>query len=135
MTSPPPRPDASDQTPAPSADPKVLVADRAGAGVPDAAKIDTPTIDISEILAAAVTAVPGVAALHSGMFGEVGTYLPGRRVQGIRLDSGIVQVHIVLSYGVPVTEVAARIRAAVTTITGPGSVHVHIEDVLPRSGS
>ncbi len=88
-------------------------------------------IDVAEIVAAAVTAVPGVAALHSGMFGEVGTYLPGRRVSGIRIDADTVEVHIVISYGVSITELAARVRSAVTTAIGPSAVHVHVEDVLP----
>ena len=48
----------------------------------------------AERLAAAVLAVPGVAALHPGMFGEVGTYLPGRRVAGIRITDNVVDVHV-----------------------------------------
>ena len=41
--------------------------------------------ELADSIAAAVLAVPGVAALHPGMFGEVGTYLPGRRVTGVRI--------------------------------------------------
>lgn len=32
--------------------------------------------EIADTIAAAVTGIPGVASLHAGMFGEVGTYLP-----------------------------------------------------------
>ena len=39
--------------------------------------------DIADRVAAAVIAVPGVAFLHGGVFGEIGTYLPGRRVSGV----------------------------------------------------
>jgi hypothetical protein len=55
-------------------------------------------------VAAAVRAVPGVADLHPGMFGEVGTYLPGRRVPGIRIDDGAVQVHICVVFGASVRD-------------------------------
>ena len=48
--------------------------------------------DEVDLLAAAVRAVPGVAALHPGMFGEVGTYLPGRRVPGIRTVGDVTEV-------------------------------------------
>ncbi|MFD4183444.1 hypothetical protein ACFWPB_20405, partial [Rhodococcus sp. NPDC058514] len=39
----------------------------------------------ADLIADAVLAVPGVAGLHGGMFGEVATYLPGRRVLGVAL--------------------------------------------------
>ena len=38
--------------------------------------------DLSETVAAAVLAVPGVAGLHGGAFGDVATYLPGARIAG-----------------------------------------------------
>ena len=44
----------------------------------------------ADVVAAAVRSVPGVAGLHAGMFGEVGTYLPGRRVAGIRIVDGVL---------------------------------------------
>lgn len=87
----------------------------------------------ADAVAAAVTAVPGVAGLHPGMFGEVGTYLPGRRVAGVRLAEGLTEVHVSLHYGVPVRETAARIRDVVVNVVG-GRVDVTVEDVIP-SGS
>ena len=47
----------------------------------------TPS-ELSEQVAAAVLSVPGVHDLHGGVLGEVATYLPGRRVNGIRLLDG-----------------------------------------------
>ncbi|MDG3013666.1 hypothetical protein NVS88_03735 [Corynebacteriales bacterium D3-21] len=81
-------------------------------------------------IAAAVSAVPGVVALHGGMFGEVGTYLPGRRVPGVRLGLGFTEIHVSISFEAPVRETANRVRAAVAAIV-PGPVDVTVEDVIP----
>ncbi|WP_051026470.1 Asp23/Gls24 family envelope stress response protein [Nocardia higoensis] len=81
-------------------------------------------------IAAAVTAVPGVAGLHPGMFGEAATYLPGRRVAGIRVGERGVDIHVSVRFGVPIAQVAERIRAAVAAIDA-GPVSIMVEDVLP----
>ncbi|WP_193044025.1 Asp23/Gls24 family envelope stress response protein [Mycolicibacterium baixiangningiae] len=91
--------------------------------------------DPADVVAAAVTAVPGVAGLHGGMFGEVGTYLAGRRVEGIRIADGVTEVHVVLHFGAAVRETAARIRDAVAPLVG-GTVDVYVEDVTaPAPGA
>ena len=57
---------------------------------PDPAEAgSTPDVDA---IARAVTDVEGVADLHGGVLGEVATYLPGRRVPGIRLQIGRAHV-------------------------------------------
>lgn len=83
-------------------------------------------------VAAAVRAVSGVADLHPGMFGEVGTYLPGRRVPGIRIDDGAVQVHICVVFGASVRDTAAAVRAATAAQLpeGPTVIDVTVEDVI-----
>ena len=79
-------------------------------------RIETGTF----VVAAAVTAVPGVVGLHAGMFGEVATYLPGHRVAGIRTSAdNVTEVHVTLSYGSPVRDTAARIRDAAAAVTTP----------------
>ena len=83
----------------------------------------------ADIVATAVTSVPGVAALHAGMFGEVGTYLPGRRIPGVRLSDGVTDIHVTLFFGFPVRQTAARIRDVVTGVVG-GTVNVTVEDVV-----
>lgn len=93
-------------------------ADRGGAG----ARADR--------IAAAVTAVPGVAGLHPGIFGEAATYLPGRRVTGVQVGERGVNIHVSIWFGVPIPQVTARIQAAVAAID-PGPVVVTVEDVLP----
>ncbi|SDE04454.1 hypothetical protein [Rhodococcus tukisamuensis] len=87
-----------------------------------------PEPDRAERLAALVLAVPDVADLHGGQFGEVATYLPGRRVSGISLTEDACAVHISVRYPANVVEVAARVRAALAAeLAVP--VHVTVEDV------
>jgi uncharacterized alkaline shock family protein YloU len=94
----------------------------------DAGHADTTVEELADVVAAAVTAVPGVAGLHGGMFGEVGTYLAGRRVEGIRIAGGVTEVHVALHFGAAVHETAVRIRDAVAAVVG-GTVDVYVEDV------
>ncbi|QCQ93607.1 Asp23/Gls24 family envelope stress response protein [Rhodococcus sp. SGAir0479] len=75
----------------------------------DAASQELTAARIAEI----VSRVPGVAALDGGMFGEVATYLPHERILGVRLrDDGSVDVHVTAYRGVPLPQLAARIRRA-----------------------
>lgn len=90
--------------------------------------------DEAERIAAAVAAVPGVAGLHGGMFGEVGTYLPGRRVVGVRIGKERVDVHVTLTLDTPVRPTADAIQRAVATLTTL-PVDVTIEDVVPVTPS
>jgi hypothetical protein len=82
-----------------------------------------------DLIAIAVLAVPHVAALSGGRFGEIATYLPGRRVDGIRIRPGQVEVHVVARYGPTMAEVGAAVRAAVVDAVGPVEVVVGIDDL------
>lgn len=84
----------------------------------------------ADAVAAVVRAVPGVADLHPGMFGEVGTYLPGRRVPGIRFGDDTIAVHITVREDAPVRETAAAVRAAVARDWPGVAVNVTVEDVV-----
>jgi|SRR4051812_4077269 hypothetical protein len=86
-------------------------------------------------LAAAVLAVPGVAALHPGMFGEVGTYLPGRRIAGVRIGDHAVDVHLVVVFGMSVRETAAAVRTVVSGLHPGVAVNVTVEDVASAVGT
>ena len=88
--------------------------------------------ELADLVAEAVTRVPGVAGLHAGTFGEAATYLPGRRVNGVRLREDITEVHVTLVYGVPVLEAAERIRSAVAPLVAT-VVEVSVEDIVPAS--
>lgn len=84
----------------------------------------------AERAAEAALAVPGVEALHAGSFGEVGTYLPGRRVTGIRIRDDLTEVHVVAAMGSRLRELADAVRSAVTPVVGT-PVQVVVEDVVP----
>lgn len=90
------------------------------------------TPELADVVADVVLAVPGVAGLHGGMFGEAGTYLPGRRVAGVRLGEDGADIHLSVVFGVPVRETAEAVRRAVAALV-PGPVHVSIEDVFPAA--
>jgi hypothetical protein len=104
-------------------EPVVVVVDQLGAAVPTAAALSP-----EEVVTAAVLAVPGVLRMHGGRFGELGTYLPGRRVIGVRIDDAGTEVHVVVSDVAPVHETAARVQRAVSAIA-PMPIHVHVEDI------
>ncbi len=89
----------------------------------------TELAELADQVVAAVTAVPGVAAMHSGLYGEVATHLPHRRVTGVQLRADLVEVHVVLLWGVDVLRTADAVRDTTTGIVDR-PVHVVIEDVL-----
>lgn len=94
--------------------------------LPAAAVIDGISIDA---VAAAAAGCAGVAALDSGQFGEVASYLPGRQVPGVvvRPDSVLVQVRS--RWGVPAAVLLAQITAAVTPAAAGRRVDVVIGDI------
>lgn len=102
--------------PAPPADPGRVVVD-----VP-------PPVSQAEVVAAVVLAVPGVVRLHGGPFGGLGTYLPGRRVTGVRVDDDGTEVHVVVSATESVAVTAARVQRAVSAVA-PMPVRVHVDDI------
>ena len=84
-----------------------------------------------DLLAGAVLACPAVVSLHPGGPNYVATYLPGRRIAGVRADDTVVAVAVVAATAVPVHVVAAQIRSAVAALAGGRAVDVHIADVAP----
>lgn len=83
---------------------------------------------LADQVASAVLSVPGVASLHSGMFGEAATYLPGRRVQGVQLRAEATEVHLTVEWGADIAATADRIRAVVEPLVG-NQVHVTVQDL------
>jgi hypothetical protein len=79
-------------------------------------------------IAALVLGVADVVRLHAGRFGEVATYLPGRRVTGVKLGDDLIEVHVVITGRVPVQQTAQAIHEAVATLIAT-PVHVFIEDL------
>lgn len=94
----------------------------------------TPEPTEADLVAQAARSVPGVHDLHGGVVGEVATYLPGRRVTGVRLRDEGCAVHVVIDWDAGVADTAERVRAAVRPlVTGP--VDVTVEDVAPPQGA
>jgi ABC-type xylose transport system permease subunit len=97
-----------------------------GSTVPEAAVIDGVNVDA---VAAAVLGCAGVAGLDGGRFGEVTSYLPGRRVRGVVVSGGRVTVQIRSRWAVPAPGLAALITAVLAPLTGRRPVDVVIADI------
>ncbi|GAB2569106.1 hypothetical protein [Kribbella endophytica] len=85
--------------------------------------------ELSERIAELTRAVPGVADLHGGVFGEVATYLPGGRVPGVRIRPDHTEVHVSIFWDHPVRATAEAIRTTVQSLVGT-PVLVTVEDVV-----
>ena len=88
-------------------------------------------------LAAAVLAHPGVARLDGGPFGTVASFLPGRRVDGVRIGVGNepVELAVVARLGTPLPQLAAELGAIVHRVCGPVAIEVTFSDVEVGAGS
>lgn len=82
-----------------------------------------------DTVAAAVAGCAGVAALDGGPFGEVASYLPGRKVVGVVVGNGRVTVQVRSRWGIPAADLAARITAVLAPLTGRRPVDVVIADI------
>lgn len=82
-----------------------------------------------EAVAAAALGCPLIADLTGGRFGEVATYLPGRRILGVRLVDGEIELHVVARWGAPLPEVAEVVRAAVAPYADGLPVAVFVDDI------
>jgi hypothetical protein len=83
----------------------------------------------AEAVAAAVRGCPSVAGLAAGSFGEAATYLPGKRVLGVRMTSDRLDIHVVARYGVPIPVLAAEVRAALARLARGRAVDIRVEDL------
>ncbi|MFY0407966.1 hypothetical protein [Solicola sp. PLA-1-18] len=84
---------------------------------------------VADAIVESVRSVPGVAGLHGGAFGEVATYLPGRRVTGVRLTPAGVEVHILVFSSSAVVPTAEAVRRTVRALV-PGQVDVTVQDLV-----
>lgn len=86
-----------------------------------------------QAVATAVEACRSVSRLSGGIAGEAATYLPGKRVNGVRVRPGGVAVNVVAHWDWPAEQVATEVRGAVRTATASkapvGRVDVAIDDV------
>ncbi len=94
--------------------------------------VPEPTaVPLAEQIAAVVTAHPAVAGLHGGMFGAVATYLPGRRLTGVRVGEGDepVELAVVLHLDRPIPGVVRDLRREVSGMCGGATVDITVADV------
>lgn len=89
----------------------------------------TPEPDAARI-AAAVLAVPGVAGLHGGRFGEIATLDPPRRIKGVRVRDEDVTIAVTAHFPMVAADLAAAVRAA-AGVTGR-AVHVILADLAEQ---
>lgn len=96
-----------------------------------AAVIDVPV----DAVAAAVRACPAVDDLHvDPLRGGVTTYLPGRRIEGLRIGETAITVAVRGRWGVPVVEVAQQIRRAVSPLGHGRRIDVVLTDLTAAPG-
>lgn len=86
------------------------------------------TVDVDAV-AGAVQACPSVTRLATGGPVEVATYLPGRRVHGVRIHDGTVEVHVVARYGAVLPAVGEEVRRAVAPLAPGHKVAVFVDDL------
>ena len=116
-------------TPVPGAGSRAVPTVAAGSGSGSVSLFDVDP----DAIAARVLACPAVAGLSAGPYGSAVTYLPGRRVAGVRLSPTAVEVHVVAQYGPSMFELAAQVRAALAGRVGGLQVDLVVEDLAdPR---
>jgi len=84
---------------------------------------------MAEAIAAAATNVPGVARLSGGKVGQIATYAPGRKVNGVRFAGDAVEVHVVAEWVASLPRLAEDLRAALDPLTAGRSVSVFVDDI------
>jgi len=85
----------------------------------------SPAADIDAI-SGIVASCPGVAALSAA----ARSYLPGRTVPGVSVDTDRVDVYVVAHHQEPLTRVTDQLAEALATVLAGRTLYVHIEDIL-----
>jgi hypothetical protein len=83
-----------------------------------------------DAIAAAMLACPAVAGLHEGGSRAVATYLPGRRVVGVRVEDQRVLVSVVLAAGSSVRRMETEVRDTLAPHVRGRRLDVHVADVV-----
>ena len=82
-----------------------------------------------DAIAATTLACTAVAGLDEGGTRAVATYLPGRRVVGVRVEDRRVVVSVVLASGFSVRLLDAQVRSALAPRIVGRDVDVYVADV------
>ncbi len=82
-----------------------------------------------DAVARAATSCNSVAGLSPGPFGDVATYLPHRRVHGVRIAADHLEVRIVATWGPQLPGLGEVVRMAVRPVAGTLPVEIFIDDI------
>jgi hypothetical protein len=85
-------------------------------------------VDVDAVFGA-VQACAGVSGLSGGLFGEVGSYLPGRRVPGVIVRPDSVQVQVVARWGATTRDLLRQITCVLTPLVKGRQVEIVVADI------
>jgi hypothetical protein len=86
--------------------------------------------ELLRTLAGRIDAVPSVVRRSSGILGTAAAYLPGERLQGLRLlDERTLEVHVVMNWDSTVDNVEREVLEAIGDRWERGSVLLVIDDI------
>lgn len=91
--------------------------------------------DVADALAQQLAAVPGVAGLHPGQFGEVALLYPRHRVPGLQVKGATLSIHLILDLtaGRPLAEIAGEVRGLTAAVLPGLTADVHFSDAQESS--
>jgi hypothetical protein len=90
-----------------------------------------PSAELLRALAQRIDAAPAVARRSSGLFGAAAAYLPGERIEGIRLrDDNGLEVHVVMRWNSTVDEVERQVLDAIGDACEHQQVTLVIDDIV-----
>jgi hypothetical protein len=96
----------------------------------------TPDAEALRGLAGRIDGAPSVARRSAGPFGVAAAYLPGERIDGIRLrDGGTVEIHVVMRWESTVDDVERDVLEAVGEVFSAGVVMLFVDDIADPAGS
>lgn len=91
-------------------------------------------VDIDRVAAAAQDC-PAVDALVEGPPAMAATYLPRRRVSGIRIEDDVMTIQVRLRWGSTVEQLARQVWPAVLPLAGGHRVDIVVADITePATG-
>jgi uncharacterized alkaline shock family protein YloU len=85
-------------------------------------------VDIDAVHAA-VSSCPGVARVGSGSLAALTTYLPGRRIPGIRINPDTVELEVIAEWDSNASDISRSVQAVVADLVGTRRVDITIADI------
>lgn len=82
-----------------------------------------------DAIVARVLGCPSVVAMSPGRNREVATYLPHRRVLGVRVVEEEIEVHIVARRGISLLDAARQVQEALAPLAESRVVSVYVDDI------